>query len=212
MLALALTLHLLGDAPPPALPAGVLVRPLSLRTQGAPEYAPPLPPAPAEEGIHVRAGVVVAASAGIFLADVVTASVVLLGLVTTIDDAFEGRRPSSGTDMLIAAGLAGFVFLPPAAGVWGARIAGARGDAGARAYWLAFLVRAAGMLAVASIPHAAESGIAGALFVTTDLVVAPYVIARVLAGAPPRPAANPAPALAFALPVRDPALPLGRAR
>lgn len=211
MLSLALTLQLFG-AEPARVPALHFIPPLALSSEHArPDLAVPLPWAESPE-VHVRVGAVAAASAGILLADLATATVMVWGLSCFVEGLFEGGASCDAGSgiLLMLAGTAGFLFVPPAAGVYGARLAGEQGDAGRRAYWIAFAVRLASMLAASSLSSLNEAA-ATAAFVATEFVVVPYVIARVLAAAP-RPTPGPAPTFAVATPERDPALPLARIR
>lgn len=208
MLELVLALQLLGSpAPAPALHLGP-ARTLSLAGPAAPDLAP-VPSELERSGAlprPVRFGTVASAALGIVVADVVSAIPVLYGLLLCVDDLASSGATGGCTrgSPYMVAGAVAFVVLPPAGGLVGARAAGERGDAGWSAYGLGLLVRLGAFGLAAALP-----GAAAVAFLATDLVIAPYVIARVLAGAPPLGAAGPPPMLArarAAVPVRDPAL------
>jgi hypothetical protein len=216
VLELALALQLLA-APAPAQPRAHLVPPLALGAPSARREAAPvgaLRPAPpalvpfapvAPRGAAPRPvalGTVAASALGVVVGDVASAIPMVYGVVECWGDLMSttytgGCAHGRG---LVIVGAVMVALLPPATGVLGARLAGERGDAGGSAYLVATLVRA-GLLGLAlALPAKAAIGTA----VATELLLTPYLVAKVLAAAPEE--AVPPPA-ARAVPVRDPAIP-----
>lgn len=212
MLALALALQLVAG-PAPAVPDLHLVPPLTLSLAagpGTPDLAP-IPSPELNEGAPrpVRLGTVAGAAGGLVVADVVASLPLMIGFLMCLSEITNWERGGScagAATTLMIVGAAGLVLLPPAAGVLGARVAGELGQAGGKAYLLGLLVR----LAAVGLVVAAPNALGTAVVIGTELVLAPYVIARVLAGAPlPLAAGGVAPA-ARAVPVGDPTLALAR--
>lgn len=217
MVELVLVLQLLGT-PPPARPVQ-LVLVLSGaggERAGAPAFAdgardlapapPGLAPIPelgrgAGQRRPIRLGTVAASGVGVVVGDVVSAIPFAVGLLMCVEDltSYGQTGGCAGGVTLIGVGVVAFVVVPPAAGVLGARAAGERGDAWWRAYGLGLLARLGGFALVTALP----AGVQLPALAATELVLTPYVIARVLAGAPLLADAE-APA-AGAVPVRDPA-------
>jgi hypothetical protein len=205
VLGLALALQLLGVAP--ATPEVHLDVPrLTLDGGGAVPDLAPEPPgaAPASDvgSVTARPGrlrVAIAAAAGVAAGDLLSAVPLTIGLVQCASDiASYGSTGGCARGVpLLVVGAVLFVVLPPATGLWGARLAGEEGDAGGATYGLALAARLGGVLLASAMGPVGPLALAA-----TELVLTPWLIARTLGAAPPR-----APQ-ALALPVRDPALAL----
>lgn len=202
MLAVNLAAAASGAAPELHLAPSVALA--QWRDDGAPA-SDPAPPADAAVGLasaprELRAGEWLAASGLVLAGDAVLLAGFAAGFAGALS--FDGRQSSSAAGALLATAVVGYVFLPPALAIWGARLAGAPSEFGGRAYLFGFLVRAA---AVGATSLAARSSpeLATAVWLGSELVLMPYVVASTLASAPPPGAESP---LALALPVRDPAL------
>lgn len=217
VLELALALQLLAT-PAPAQPRAHVVPPLTLSAPSlqAREAAPPgvvLPARPVLVPVLVPAapraaagpravtfGTVAGSSLGLVVGDVASSIPILYGLVECWGDLTSSTYTGGcahGRGLVIA-GAVMVALLPPATGILGARLAGERGDAGGSAYLVATLVR----LCALGLSLALPANVAIGTVAATELLLTPYLIARVLASAPEE--AAPAPA-ARALPVRDPA-------
>jgi hypothetical protein len=177
----------------------------SQHEQAPPDLAPPLfpdPPAPRSIG-----GATVRAALGFVVGDLLAAGFVTVGISQM---AFSCVMGCDGNDddsagALIAAGGLTWLFVSPALAVRFAR-GGGQGSF-AKAYWLAFLLRAAAAASLALD----EPGVA--IVAATELVLAPLVIAKVLDATADdwrNPEVEPVAALAYATPERDPAGPRGR--
>lgn len=235
MVELALALQLLGS-PAPALRVNV-VAPLTLTSTpaeapGRPSAAavgPDAPGGPSLDGAAagaelqpapapqepdrigaarrpVRVGTVAGASLGILVGDVVSAIPLVIGVLQCVEDlsSYGSTGGCARGATLMIVGAVALAVVPPAAGVLGARAAGERGDARGKAYLLALGVRLGAFALASALPREVQS----AAVLGSELVLTPYVIARVLAGAPlPEPVRSPA---GDALPVRDPAGAPGR--
>ena len=157
--------------------------------------------AAAEQRRGLRVGEWAAASGVVFAGDAVLLGAAAVGFAHAFPLS-SGASSSAGADLLFVAAMAGYVFLPPALAVLGARVAGAPAERGGRAYLYGFLVRvaAAGAMSLAS---RSSAQLAVATWFGSELVLMPYVVASTLGNVPVSAAAAP---LALALPVRDPAL------
>lgn len=194
MLELALSLTLLGGAPAPPAPHLRLVQPLALAQAGAvPASAPDLsvrPPGAARRPSQAKQALL--SSGGVLLGDAVAAGIFVLGIASLMGDLFEGGT-SSETEELLLLGVVTWLFLPPALGVGGATAGGASPERWSGAYWVAFLLRLGGGVAVGALANKDRDTLAIPLLLATELVVVPLAIVRVLGGgAPPGPAPGPA--------------------
>ena len=196
MLALVLAVNLVAAASggPDLHAATVLARsqsqgPGALAGEDSPDAAAPR---------GFRAGEWAAASGLVVAGDALMLGVIALGFAGTSE---LGGQASAG-DAAVAGAAIGLVFLPPALAIWGARLAGAPGDRGARAYVYGFLVHAAAFGVTVAAARASPA-LGTVTFVASELALMPYVVARTLGNAPVPLEGN---GLALALPVRDPAL------
>lgn len=216
MLELALALQLLA-APAPAPPRAHLVPPFALTAPSARREAAPVgalrpslpalvpfaPVAPRTAAPRpVALGTMAASALGVVVGDVASAIPMVYGVVECWGDLMSTTYTGGcahGRGLLVA-GVVMAALLPPATGVLGARLAGERGAAGGAAYVVATLVRA-GLLGLSlALPAKAGIGTAAA----TELLLSPYLVAKVLASAPEEVVPSPA---ARAVPLRDPAIP-----
>ncbi|ACG75589.1 conserved hypothetical protein [Anaeromyxobacter sp. K] len=209
MLACALALRLAAAVAAPVDSPDVDVAP-----PAPPEVAPPgaaaapVPPdlsAPPPVGAPGPWRVYGAAAAGAAASDVLFAGLFAIGMVQLFGDLWDGEASADAGGLTLAlVGLGGFLAVTPAVTVWAAqRVAGR--ERTLAAYWACFGVRLLGFAAASALPPAA---------LATELVLAPWVVSRiVMAGAPV--AAPPGPAAASpgedgpatrARPLRDPAL------
>lgn len=183
MLAQVLALHLalLDPAATPGvhvLPPLELSRPLPALAQaegaGAEDGAQQV-----ERAVPPRRGNVLAGYGGGLIgtvaSDLVFVGVVALGLSNVSWGFFENRRSDDAWMVLALAGALGFVFVTPAATVWGAQRAEGRERPGL-AYAAVFAVRLGGFLAAGAFPLIA---------LVTELVAAPLVAAAIAAGGTP---------------------------
>jgi len=207
MVALALTLQLFGGTAAAAhTPDLHLVPPLALAQAGAdagaaPDLSPREPRQPRAAGTAAGFGWGVSSSLGFLLGDVVAGAMAALGMIAILGDIYDGSGTASEGVALLLLSVPTWLFLPPELGVSGAIRAGAPPDARRRAYWTAFGVRLAGML-LASLVGRNASDLGTAAIIATDLVVAPWVVVRVLQGAAARPVEAPLPSpAALARPV-----------
>ncbi len=200
MTALALALHVLVAAT--GAPSLHLETPLALRLDPGPELSATVLGAPvggddgsdggtATRGMRPREW---AAASGMVLAgEAVLAGTFALAVLR-----------GSSDDALVLAGtvVIAYALLPPALAVWGARLAGAPGDRGARAYIYGFLLRgvAVGLTALAS---RASTALAWVTWCGAELVAMPWVVARTLGDVEEQAWVDPT---ASAVPVHDPAL------
>lgn len=193
MLACALALRLAAAVAAPVDSPPVDVAP------PAPDLSAP-PPADAPGPWRVYG----AATAGAAASDLVFAGIFALGMVQLFGDLWGGEASASAGGLTLAlVGLGGFVAVTPAVTVWAAqRVAGR--ERTAAAYWACFGVRLLGFAAASAFPPAA---------LATELVLAPWLVSRiVMTGTPaaaPRPGVPPPGAdgpAARARPLRDPAL------
>lgn len=200
MVSLALSLQLLGAVPSPAPDLHLVPRlALALEQPASPDLAPRSPPEPPGPGVpqetvagptsrerHVGLGAAMGAAGGIVIADLAALAVLKSAGVPLLQSHGSYSGPATVSPVLAVAGVASAVFVTPAVGILGARLAGERGDAGGRAYWLAFACRLAGAAATAHFIREKVPSAAAATGLATELVLQPYLIAWALAGAPPR--------------------------
>ena len=157
--------------------------------------------AAAEQRRGLRVGEWAAASGVVVAGDVLLLGAAAVGFVQAVPLG-SGAGSSSAAGALFAAAALGYVFLPPALAVLGARLAGAPPERSGRAYLYGFLVRVAAMGAMSLALRSSEQ-LALATWLGSELVLMPYVVASTLGNVP---VSAPAAPLALALPVRDPAL------
>ncbi|ABC84017.1 hypothetical protein [Anaeromyxobacter dehalogenans] len=211
MLACAIALRLAAAVAAPvdsptvdvAPPAPAEVAPPGPGRTAAPDLSAP-PPPPADRPGPWR--VYGAAAAGAAASDVLFAGIFAIGMVQLFGDLWDGEASADAGGLTLAlVGLGGFLAVTPAVTVWAAqRVAGR--ERTAAAYWACFGVRLLGFAAANAFPAAT---------LATELVLAPWVVSRiVMSGAPaatplrpevPAPAGADGPATR-ARPLRDPAL------
>jgi hypothetical protein len=186
MLAFALSLQLLGG-PPVHVPELHLVPPLTLAGTAVPGVAEPdlAPRVPEPMPAPSRGGWYALSAGGILLGDAIAGTVLLVGFLAWWSDAMSGR--SGDGEGFLVAGLATWLFLPPALGLAGARAAGAPSGSGALAYWAAFTIRLVGLVAMGAAADKDHGSLALASFVACDLVAAPIAIVRLLGRDAPAP-------------------------
>jgi hypothetical protein len=154
----------------------------------------PLGAAPTRRGLR---GAEWVAASGVTLA-----GDALLAVTTAVGFALAFSNSDVGVPMLMV-GAVGYVFLPPAFATSGAKMAGAPPGREGAAYAYGFLARLAASGA-AALAFRASPQLAAGIWFASETVVMPYVVARTLGDVPVAPGGGTP--LAFALPVRDPAL------
>jgi hypothetical protein len=191
MLALTLTLTVLGGPSTPPTPDLRLVPRLEVEQPTLP--APPAAASPAPglelsapelppERLHDR-GRVLRASGGVLAGDAIGAALLTVGLVTVVSDVWGGGSSGDAGAALLLAGTGVVLFLPPKLAVSFAARPDAPPAARTRAYWKAFGARLAAMLVASAIGRSEGARPLGvAVFAASELALVPWVVVSTLDG------------------------------